>query len=731
MVKKRVDSTDRGAIGVELNPESLASLLTERRDQIVATFVAEVRRKDLSPPEVARPLLVDHIPRFLDEIVAELQRAEQIRFSHDAIDTSRTARKHGEQRWGLGYDMDALIREYGLLRHCIIQVAKDAGAQLSLDEFDILAKCLSIGVAEAVAEYAKLRDQELSAQKISLEFLAEAGQLLSSSLDYRSTLSRLVGLIVPRLADWCTVQLEGQAVKEVRVAHADPAKVALLMELHERFPLADDATTGYPQVARTGEPEFLPDVAPELFGAMAQSPEHLALLRQLDACSWIIVPLRVQGVTIGAFTLAYSDSKRHYTERELVLAGELARRAAVAIDNAALYELSQKERSRVEAVTRAKDEFVAMISHELRTPLNAILGWIRLMRDGPLSDAKRDHAFTVIERNANAQDRLVADLLDISKVITGEVRLNLAEVNFASVVEMAVEGLRPAAEAKSIQLDLELEVERTGSVLHGDMDRLQQVVWNLLANAVKFTPLNGAVKTCLRGHGPELELVVEDNGEGIAADFLPHVFDRFCQSDSSAARRHGGLGVGLSIARHIVELHGGRIEAWSNGVGQGATFAVRLPIAAAAMTSAPALSPIESESPGHREAPDMAPGLRVLVVDDDSDARDLIAYLLESRGMEVRQASSAGEALLALETYTPHVILSDIGMPVEDGYSLIRRIRTLPSPEKSNIPAIALTAFARREDRTRALVEGFNQHIVKPVELAQLVRAVTDLAGLA
>jgi signal transduction histidine kinase/CheY-like chemotaxis protein len=687
-----------------------------------------VQRKDLSPPGVARSLLADHIPKFLDEVVAELLQVERVRFSHDAVDTSGSARQHGEQRWALGYDMDALMREYGLLRHCIIQTAKDAGAQVSLDEFDVFAKCLSVGVAEAVGEYGKSRDEELSAQRASLEFLAEAGQLLSSSLDYRSTLSRLTELILPRLADWCVVQLDGQSAKDMRIAHFDPAKVAVLKEIYERFPLPDGATFGYPQVARSGEPEVVREVGAGLLEAMAQSPEHLALLREINVCSWMVVPLRIQGRMFGAFTLAYSDSNRHYTEQELVLAVELARRAAVAIDNAKLYEMSQKERSRVEALTRAKDEFVAMISHELRTPLNAILGWVRLMREGPLSESKREHAFDVIERNANAQNRLVADLLDISKVITGEVRLDLTEVDFANVVDMAIEGVRPAADAKCIQISAELE--RHAAWLHGDADRLQQVVWNLLANSVKFTPKNGTIRVQLRRVEAEIELVVEDNGEGIPAAFLPLVFDRFRQSETSAARRHGGLGIGLSIVRHIVELHSGRIEARSPGVGLGATFAIRLPCTPALPANPPLVRMPHVEPSSVRRTPTAAlEGLRVLLVDDDADSRDIVGFLLQTSGVEVRSAASAAEALAALENYTPDLILSDIGMPGEDGYSLIRKIRTLPSPEKNSIPAVALTAFARNEDRTRALVEGFNLHVAKPIDLDQLVRAVADLTG--
>ena len=709
-------------------PPDLAQILENNRDQIVSRFVAEVQRKDLSPAGVARSLLVDHIPKFIDEIIAEITRLNSIGMSQDASDTSETARQHGEQRWSLGYDLDALIREYGVLRHGILLTAKEAGASISIDEFDILAKCLSVGVSEAATEYAKYRDAQLDAQKANLEFLAEAGQLVSSSLDYRSTLSRLTGLLVPRLADWCAVAIEGIGNHEMPIAHVDPAKVELLRTIYELHPLPSHSPHSYEAVVRSGEPQLVSSMDPSVFERNAATAEHRALLHQLNSCSWITVPLRIQGNIFGALTLAYSDSGRHYDESDLLLAGEVARRAAAAIDNARLYELSQKERSRVEAATRAKDEFVAMVSHELRTPLNAILGWLRLMRSGTLPDSKHEHAFDVIERNANAQNRLVADLLDISRVITGKIRINPSQVDLANVVDMAVEGVRPAADAKRI--DIEATLERGSTLMRGDGDRLQQVVWNLLANSVKFTPKGGKVCIRLRRVESHLEIVVRDNGEGIAGAFLPHVFDSFRQSDTTSSRPHGGLGIGLSICKHLVELHGGVIEARSPGSGQGATFVVRLPISPLVSTTLGiSRVPATKETAVRLSLPSGLDGIRVLVVDDEPDARDLVAYVLETCGMEVHVAGSAREAMIDLASFTPHVIISDIGMPDEDGYSFIRSVRTLPADEKKNIPAIALTAFARNEDRTRALVEGFNHHMAKPVEPATLVRAVVDLAG--
>lgn len=685
----------------------LVWVLQERRDQIVATFVAEVVRTDLSPPGVGRMLLVDHIPRFLDEIVAELAQVRSVRFSHDAVDTSATARRHGEQRWSLGYDLEALVREYGILRHAILHTAREAGAQPTIEEFDVLAKCLSVGMAEAATEYVKFRDEQFDRQRSTLVFLAEAGQILSSSLDYRSTIGTLTSLLVPRMADWCVVHLEGSDEQAMPIAHVDGTKVAALREALRACSFPGEGPDVFPEDARIGEPELVRRVDPH-------------------ATSWLSVPLRVQGHTFGALTLVYVDSGRHYEESDLLLAQDLARRAAVAIDNARLYDLSQKERSRVEAATRAKDEFVAMISHELRTPLNAILGWLRLMRAGSLDEAKREHAFDVIERNAEAQAQLVSDLLDISRIITGKMRLNPAQVDLGNVIEMAVEGVRPAAEAKQITLDVAV----TSVLVRGDGERLQQVAWNLLTNAVKFTPKHGHVTVRLRRVESDVELCVEDDGEGIDPSFLPHVFDSFRQSDGGSARAHGGLGIGLSIVKHLVELHGGSISALSVGRGYGSTFVCRLPVSPLLSSTLGVSRPATTKTPAaSRLLPRGLEGIRVLVVDDEPDARELIAHVLTSCGMDVRVANSAADALDELGRFTPHVILSDIGMPEEDGYALVRSVRTHQDETKRGVPVIALTAFARNDDRTRALVEGFNLHLSKPVEPMELVRAVIDLSG--
>jgi CheY-like chemotaxis protein len=368
-----------------------------------------------------------------------------------------------------------------------------------------------------------------------------------------------------------------------------------------------------------------------------------------------------------------------------------------------------------------------MLSHELRTPLNAILGWSRLVRQGGLPADKHPHAMEVIERNAEAQSQLVGDLLEVSRVISGTIRINPAQMDLGDVVQMAIEGMRPGAEAKRVTIEMDLEQDST--LLRGDADRLQQVVWNLLTNAVKFTPKGGRIRVVLRRVGSDLELVVEDTGVGIAAEFLPHMFDSFRQSDSSTTRAHGGLGVGLAIARHLITLHGGTLEGSSAGIGHGATFTARVPI-----------GPLVSPTVGVKRAPAVRgeeptplaaglQGLTVLVVDDEADARELIQVLLESCGIVVKVAASAEAALTELERFLPDVVISDIGMPLEDGYALIAKIRASTSEELRSIPAIALTAYAMAEDRNRALLAGFNLHTTKPADPGALITMVADLAG--
>jgi PAS domain S-box-containing protein len=387
----------------------------------------------------------------------------------------------------------------------------------------------------------------------------------------------------------------------------------------------------------------------------------------------------------------------------------------------------KEARHEVERISRAKDEFLATLSHELRNPLNAILGWTRMLRGGKLDGTRAARALETVERNAQMQAALVEDMLDVSRIITGKLVLDVSAVDLRTVVTAALDTVRMAAEAKQIQVNLLLNHEI--DLASGDPERLQQVVWNLLSNAIKFTPRGGTVEVRTRREGSYVELAVRDTGKGIPKEFLPYVFERFRQADSTSTRVHGGLGLGLAIVRHLVELHGGTVSVTSDGDGCGATFTVRLPLRAVAAEE------LEAPVGGGRRARDSRPlgddtqldGVRVLVVDDEPDARELLTAVLEHHGARVATAGSVDEAVPLFASFQPDALVSDIGMPGADGYELIRRVRALGRDEGGTVPATALTGFARQEDGRRALAAGFDTHLAKPVEPAMLVETVERL----
>lgn len=379
------------------------------------------------------------------------------------------------------------------------------------------------------------------------------------------------------------------------------------------------------------------------------------------------------------------------------------------------------QKGALEDAHRLKDEFVATMSHELRTPLNAILGWARIMKQGNVAPGRIEHAVATIERNAVSQAALIDDLLDVSRIITGKLRLNVDAVDLPHVVRTTLDTLRPASDARSIQIHAIID-SHAGPVL-GDADRLGQIVTNLLSNAVKFTPKGGHIHVYLERVSSSARLTIRDTGIGIGADFLPFVFDRFRQSDQSTSRRHGGLGLGLSIVKHLVELHGGTIAAHSEGTEMGATFTVTIPLSAVR----PELPPKGTEGSDVVASRELE-GLRVLVVDDEFDAREVISEILSRQGVDVRVAADAEAAMRELEAFSPEVLVCDIGMPGEDGYDLMRRIRALPVERGGRIRAAAVTAYARGEDRRRALAVGFNLHLSKPVDPSELIVSVARLA---
>jgi PAS domain S-box-containing protein len=552
-------------------------------------------------------------------------------------------------------------------------------------------------------------------------FLSEASAVLASSLDYQTTLERVAKLAVPELADWCTVHRveEDGSIEQIAVAHNDPAKLEWAHQIRQKYPLNPNDPRGAALTLRTGQSDILPDIPDELLVQAARDPEHLEILRQVGFRSVMTVPLRTQARILGVISFVAAESGRRYDSTDLQLAEELGRRASLAIDNAQLYRMAQRDRAKAESANRVKDEFLAVLSHELRSPLNPILGWTKLLRTKRLNPTKAEQALETIERNAKLQAQLIEDLLDVSRILQGKMTLNVAPVNLVATIEAALETVRLAAEAKSIQLQTTFNpVSRT---LSGDTNRLQQVVWNLLSNAVKFTPSGGRVEIRLEQVGTYAQIQVKDTGKGISPEFLPYVFEYFRQEDGTTTRKFGGLGLGLAIVRHLVELHGGDVRAASPGEGLGATFTVRLPLMH--------IEPSSREELQQTGQVLNLNGIQVLVVDDDTDAREFVSFLLEQSGATVLTAASADEALMTLTQSQPDVLLSDIGMPETDGYMLMRRVRTLPPEQGGQIPAIALTAYAGEINQQQALAAGFQQHVSKPIEPDQLISIIADLVG--
>jgi signal transduction histidine kinase/ActR/RegA family two-component response regulator len=379
--------------------------------------------------------------------------------------------------------------------------------------------------------------------------------------------------------------------------------------------------------------------------------------------------------------------------------------------------------SRELRLSQLKSDFISNVSHELRTPLTPILSWVRLLSDGRMDDATRQRALASIERNARSQAQLVDDLLDVSRIIAGKVRLDIQQLELPLIIEAAIDSTRPAAEAKQIRV--EAMVDRRAGLVAGDPERLQQVLWNLLSNAIKFTPSGGHVRVEMRHSGTRAEISVTDDGAGIRPEFLPHVFDRFHQADRSITRRFGGLGLGLSIVKHLVDVHGGTVRAESPGEGQGSTFTVTLP----ASVGVPSYDRRSGPHAGEPEGTTLLDTIRVLVVEDERDTLDFLTRLLEAQGATVLSASTAKEGLSIVRAEAPDVLISDIGLPEMDGYDFIQHVRRESVPSHG-IPAIALTAYARTEDRMRALRAGFQAHMAKPVEPAELIATVASFVEL-
>jgi PAS domain S-box-containing protein len=568
-------------------------------------------------------------------------------------------------------------------------------------------------------------EESLRRAEEAQRFLAQASEMLSASLDYETTLGSIARLVVPYLADWCVIDLKiDERIERVAVANTDSLKVERVWEAVRHTPVNPDASEGVAKVIRTGRADVFPELSEALLAAAYPEAEKLAFVKELGLRSAMLVPMTVNERTLGSISFATAESGRRYAATDLAFAEDLAHRAALAVENARLYREAQE-------VNRLKDEFLATLSHELRTPLTAILGWAGLLRTVSLDTETAASALETVERNARAQKQLIDDLLDASRIITGKLRLEVRPTQLARVVEAATESIRPAAAAKGIELRVELD--KDASLVAGDPDRLQQVIWNLISNAVKFTPREGRVEVSLKREGDNAVISVADTGVGISREFLPQVFDRFRQADASTTRAFGGLGLGLSIVRHLVELHGGTVTVASEGEGKGATFRARLPLATVARGES---ASGDGESNGtmteaeRADAQKTLSDVRVLVVDDDADTLFMLRKTLERYGARVTACESAREGLRAIEGTPFDVLVSDIGMPLEDGYKFIRRIRQHERARgEARLPALALTAYARREDEDTALAAGFDAHQAKPVAPAELVEAVATLAG--
>jgi len=581
------------------------------------------------------------------------------------------------------------------------------------------------GASKIVRDITDRKLAEAEAQRVQrqAEFIARMAEVLSGSLDYQARLKGLTSLAIPSLADWAALDIleEDGHIRRLALAHADPAKTQLDSETRRHF---EDPTApcDMRQVIRTGKSMLCAEITDDMIVAVAKGEQRrIDPLRALGLVSCVCVPLATTRGTIAALTLVTAESGRRYTNDDLRFAEDVASRAALMVENAKAY-------AEVRKTSRLKDEFLATLSHELRTPLNAILGYARMLRAGMLTADKYPRTFETIERNSSALTQMVEDILDVSRVVSGKMRLNMQPVELPMVVHEAIATVAPAAEAKDIRVETTIDPQ-VGPV-SGDPDRLRQIVWNLMSNAVKFTPKHGRIQVRIERVNSSVEIVVSDTGMGIAPDFLPHIFERFRQADSGPTREHAGLGLGLAIVRNLVELHGGTVYATSGGPGEGATFRVRLPLRIVHPDSQPEPRRVHPRQPEPASLVGLPRlnGTHVLAVDDDADALGLLREMLEAVGASVTTATSGHAALDILEADPPDVLVADLGMPQMDGFELVRRLRASDDAAVRDIPAAALTAYARSEDRTKALQGGFEIHLAKPIDPAELVSAVQALA---
>jgi PAS domain S-box-containing protein len=541
-------------------------------------------------------------------------------------------------------------------------------------------------------------------------FLADASHALAEISDVASTLHRVARLAVPRFADWCAVDLLGPdgSLRRVAVAHVDPARVQLALDLQRRYPPDPDAPRGLWQILRTGRPELIPRITDAMLAEWVPEEGRLRTLRELGLRSYLGVPLRVRGKPVGVLTFVAAESGRQYDAADLAVAEDLAERAGIAVENARLYaELREADRH--------KDEFLAMLAHELRNPLAPIRTALHVMKQPGATPDVVGRVRDMAERQVQHMARLLDDLLDVSRISRGRIELRQEVVEVADLVRRTVEAVRPVMEERRHELTVALPAGPLR--VQGDPDRLEQVLTNLLHNAAKYSDPGGRVWLAAECEGGEVLLRVRDTGIGIDPHVLPRVFDLFVQVERRLDRSKGGVGIGLTLVKKLAELHGGTVRAFSAGLGQGSEFVVRLPTAAGRTAEA---------GPGAEAEPSPAlPRRRVLVVDDNEDAANSLAESLRLEGQEVRVAYAGPAALTAAAVFRPEVVFLDIGMPDLDGYEVCRRLRQQPGHDGMRL--VALTGWGQDEDRRRSRAAGFDDHIVKPVEPDTLRRFLARL----
>ncbi|MDX2052832.1 MAG: PAS domain-containing protein [Polyangiaceae bacterium] len=813
---------------------ALVGLLRERGKAIIDRFLAKLRLTDLPPENTPKSVLIDSLPLFLEELADALLRAA----GSMPEEQLATAREHGEQRFEHGFDLSAVIREYGLLRSALLDEAESASLPLSIREFDLLSNCINSGIAEAVTEFTRLQLAEQSnlSQRVResteraetsdytlINFVENLPDLAWSAradghIDFYnrrwyeytgSTFETMEGwgwesihdeeLLPTVLEHWKHSLVSGEPfemefplrgadgefrwfltrVRPVRNREGQVVRwFGTNTDIHDRRETEARIKAAKEESDRLGREheeslvllDTLLEQAPIGIGFCDMQLRFVRLNATFAEINGISKEEHIGKSVAEVLELAgrpVNDNFHHVValgeaiEGELsrttpaqpgverwwkvtyypvrsgarwlgvgALCEEITRKREIDAERAQLLQREKHARRDAERLNRLKDEFLATVSHELRTPLQAMMGWASILSQQSVNPEQLKKGLTIIERNAKAQSQLIDDILDVSSIIAGKVRIRADTFDVRLVLEAALETVSPAAQSKGVELVFEVSGE-AGRIV-GDADRLQQVVWNLLSNAVKFTPRGGTVTLRASRRDSQLVISVEDTGKGISAEFLPSVFERFRQADSGADRRYGGLGLGLAIVRHLVELHGGTVDASSAGEGKGSAFMVLLPIRA---TGVPRLHEIPEPEPvtdlKHEVSlvPRALDGLRILVVDDEADARELLALILRNSGAIAVEAVSASQGLAELETGNFDVLVSDIGMPGEDGYTLMRKVRALDDAMLSGIPALALTAYARAEDRRRALGAGFQMHMTKPMDPKHLVAVIAQLAG--